>query len=311
MTNHELRHLAHQALRREPLRLIGLTALMAAPFFAAALWVALVLGLMLWNDLYVLYTDAAGAVRFGITHGLTYGQLIPYITGMSGGVFFVGIVSQGLLTGYVHCLLSSVRGEKPTVRMLLGRLDTCLKMLGLEVMVALKALLRMVPLMLTGMLIARLDPGGRSGLSQLAMVIAPLAAMIWLARMLLSHALVGCVFADAPEIRIRDAIARSRAAMKGQMWRYFGLHAPYWLAAGVVTSAASALIEMIPAAETVVSLAMAAVCALLALLGNLAGAAFYAQRCRPEEAAEEATEAVLLEEEKTAAGEAIPAEENE
>ena len=34
MTNHELRRLAHQALRREPLRLIGLTALMAAPFFA-------------------------------------------------------------------------------------------------------------------------------------------------------------------------------------------------------------------------------------------------------------------------------------
>lgn len=296
MTNHELRRQALEGLRRHPLRLIGLTALLAVPFILAALWVALVYGLMLFNDLFVLYTDAAGAVRLGVTHGLTYGMLIPYITGMSGGVFFVGIVSQGLLAGYMHCLLACVRGEKPTVRTLLGRLDTCLKMLGLEALAALKAFLRVIPLVLTGVLIDRFDPSASGGLSQLALVFVPLAVMIWLARLVFSHALAGYAIADTPEIRIRGAIARSKAAMKGRMWRYFGLHAPYLLVTWAVTAAAGALVSVMPASETAVSLMAAVLYAVPALLANQASAGFYEDQCRPAVAVKEV------------AGETVPAE---
>lgn len=288
MTNHEIRRLALQSLRRQPLRVIGLTALMAVPFFIAALWVALVMGLMLFNDLFVLYTDAAGMVRFGVTHGLTYGKLIPYITGMSGGVFFVGILYQGLLAGYLYCLMQCVRGEKPTVRMLLSRLDACLKVLALEVLMALKALVRVIPLLLTGMLIDLFDPSARGALSQLALVLVPLAVMIWLARLVFSHALAGFAIADAPEIRIRDAIARSKKMMQGHMWRYFGLHAPYLLAMWGVTAAAVALMGAAPATETAVSLAAMVLYGVLALLASLAGAGFYVEKCKPVEESEEA-----------------------
>ena len=273
MTNHEIRRLALQSLRRQPLRVIGLTALMAVPFFIAALWVALAMGLMLFNDLFVLYTDAAGMVRFGVTHGLTYGKLIPYITGMSGGVFFVGILYQGLLAGYLYCLMQCVRGEKPTVRMLLSRLDACLKVLALEALVALKALVRVIPLLLMGVLIDFFDPSARGALSQLALVLVPLAVMIWLARLVFSHALVGFAIADAPEIRIRDAIAQSKKMMQGHMWRYFGLHAPYILAMWGVTAA---------------SLLAWILYGVLALLASLAGAGFYVEKCKPVEESEEA-----------------------
>lgn len=287
MTNHEIRRLALKSLRRHPLRVIGLTALMAVPFFLAALWVALVMGLMLFNDLFVLYTDAAGMVRFGVTHGLTYGKLIPYITGMSGGVFFVGILYQGLLAGYLYFLMQCVRGEKPTVRMLLSRLDACLKVLALEVLVVLKALVRLIPLILTGMLINLFDPSASGALSQLALVFVPLTVMIWLARLILSHALAGYAMADAPEIRIRDAIARSKKMMQGHMWRYFGLHAPYLLATWGDTAAAVALMSAAPAMETAVSLAAMVLYGVLALLASLAGAGFYVEKCKPVEATEE------------------------
>lgn len=281
MTNHELRRRAWGVLRKHPLRLLGLTALLAVPFFLAALWVALVYGLMLWNDLFVLYTDAAGAVRLGVTHGLTYGMLIPYITGMSGGVFFVGIVSQGLLAGYMHCMIQFMRGEAPTVRTLLGRMDACLKMLGLEVLILFKALLRVVPFLLLLALVELMFPGAAAGtgLAQLVLIFAPIAHLVLLARLMLSHALAGHVIADQPEIRIRDAIARSKAAMQGRKWRYFGLHAPYLLIIWAVTAAATALMSAAPAAETAVSLQALVLYAIPALLANLAGTGAYEAWC--------------------------------
>ncbi len=289
MTNKEIRRRALMVLREKPLRLIGLTAMLALPFLAAALWVALVVGLMLFNDLFVLYTDASGAVRMGVTHGLTYGKLIPYITGMSGGVFFVGIVSQGLLTGYMHCMIQLMRGKKPTVRALFSRLDACLKMLGLQLLVLLKALLRVVPLMLLMRVAEMLLPGGVQNEGfLLLMTIAPLALIFWMARLIFSHMLAGYVIADQPEIRIRDSIARSKQAMQGGMWRFFALHAPYLLVTWGITAVAAVVISAAPAAETAISLLTLVLYAIPALLTGLAGAGFYVARCGAAETPEEA-----------------------
>lgn len=307
MTNRELRRRALEVLRKRPLRLLGLTALLAVPLLLAALWAGVVFGLVLFNDLFVLYTDAAGVVRLGVTHGLTYGMLIPYITGMSGGVFFVGIVSQGLLAGYMHCLIQLMRGEIPTVRTLLGRLDACLKMLGLEVLVVLKALLRMIPVLLLVQAAGELLPGGmESEAFHLALILAIMAMLVLLARLMLSHGLAGYVMADQPEIRIRDAIARSKAAMQGRMWRYFGLYAPYLLMLWGISAAAAALVSAMPAAETAVSLLATVLSVIPALLANLAGAGFYVERSRPVGAAEEV---VLTEDEAPAVDAAEESEE--
>jgi len=289
MTNKEIRCRALTVLREKHLRLIGLTAMLAMPFLAAALWVALVYGVMLFNDLFVLYIDASGAVRMGVTHGLTYGKLIPYITGMSGGVFFIGIVSQGLLTGYMHCMIQFMRGESPTVRALFGRLDACLKMLGLQLLVLMKALLRVVSMMLLLRGAEILLPGGVQNEGFLLLLtFVPMVLLVLLARLIFSHALAGYAVADQPEIRIRDAIARSKKAMQGGMWRFFALYTPYLLVTWGITAVAAVVISAAPAAETVISLLALVLYVIPALLAGLAGAGFYVARCGPAEVPGEA-----------------------
>lgn len=146
-------------------------------------------------------------------------QKWPFITLTSAITLIFGPV---LLLGYNHTLLKTLRKEEITVTTVLARLPLFFKAIGLNLMVALRLLLWMLPgaaLSLLGAFVLLFEPV--AGI--LLMVAAMVVMFVLMIRKMYSYRLSTYVMADEPETGINAAIRRSVEVMKGRRMELFGL----------------------------------------------------------------------------------------
>ena len=146
-------------------------------------------------------------------------QKWPFITLTSAITLIFGPV---LLLGYNHTLLKTLRREEITVTTVLARLPLFFKAIGLNLMVALRLLLWMLPgaaLSLLGAFVLLFEPV----VGVLLMVAAMVVMFVLMIRKMYSYRLSTYVMADVPESGINAAIRRSTEVMKGRRMELFGL----------------------------------------------------------------------------------------
>lgn len=140
----------------------------------------------------------------------------PLVLGLS---LMVLIASPVLTLGMINALLHVLRKKEFTAGIVLSRVKYLLKALGLELLIAWKLFVWMLPgvmLMSASLFLPRT-------LMTLTMIVGLAALVIMGVRAGYSYALSVFVLADEPETRIRDCIRRSRNVMQGRRMEMFSL----------------------------------------------------------------------------------------
>lgn len=146
-------------------------------------------------------------------------QKWPFITLTSVITMLFGPV---LTLGFNHTLLKTLRKEEIAVTTVLARLPLFFKAIGLNLMVALRLILWMLPgaaLSLLGAVALVFEPT----VGVLLMVAAMVTMFVLMIRAMYSYRLATYVMADEPETGINAAIRRSKEVMKGRRIELFGL----------------------------------------------------------------------------------------
>ena len=133
------------------------------------------------------------------------------------------VASPVLTMGLINALLHALRKQEFTPAIALSRVRYILKALGLELLVALKLILWMLPG--TALIIAALF------LPEKPMIVAMLAGLIAMIVMGVMasyrYALAVVVMADEPTLRIRECIRRSCGVMKRRKFELFSLEVSF------------------------------------------------------------------------------------
>ena len=140
------------------------------------------------------------------------------LTAAASGVAIGAMTALGLYGSDVQTL----RREEITVTTVLARLPLFFKAIGLNLMVALRLLLWMLPgaaLSLLGAFVLLFEPV----VGILLMVAAMVVMFVLMIRKMYSYRLSTYVMADVPESGINAAIRRSTEVMKGRRMELFGL----------------------------------------------------------------------------------------
>lgn len=128
--------------------------------------------------------------------------------------------------GFSHTLLKALRREEITYSTVLARLPLFFKAIGLDVMVALRVFLWMLPgwgVSLLGAVIMLYLPS----LGMLVMVAAVVLMFVLMIRAMYRYRLASYVLADAPQTGINAAIRRSKEIMKGRKMELFSLEVSF------------------------------------------------------------------------------------
>lgn len=128
--------------------------------------------------------------------------------------------------GFFHTLLKALRREEISYSTVLARLPLFFKAIGLDVMVALRVFLWMLPgwgVSLLGAVIMLYLPS----LGMLVMVAAVVLMFVLMIRAMYRYRLSSYVLADAPETGINAAIRRSKEIMKGRKMELFSLEVSF------------------------------------------------------------------------------------
>lgn len=136
------------------------------------------------------------------------------------------LVGPVLGLGFFHTLLKALRREEIAYSTVLARLPLFLKAIGLDVMVALRVFLWMLPgwgASLLGAVIMVYAPN----FGVLVMVAALVLMFAGMIRAMYRYRLASYVMADAPETGINAAIRRSKEIMKGRKMELFSLEVSF------------------------------------------------------------------------------------
>lgn len=128
--------------------------------------------------------------------------------------------------GFFHTLLKALRREEISYSTVLARLPLFFKAIGLDVMVALRVFLWMLPgwgVSLLGAVIMLYLPS----LGMLVMVAAVVLMFVLMIRAMYRYRLASYVLADAPQTGINAAIRRSKEIMKGRKMELFSLEVSF------------------------------------------------------------------------------------
>lgn len=131
----------------------------------------------------------------------------------------VMIASPVLMLGMINALLHALRGKEFTAGIALSRAKYILKALGLELLIAVKLFVWMLPGTLLMVLSLFLPPT----LTALVATVGFVATIVMGVRAGYSYSLSVFVLADEPQTRIRDCIRRSREVMQGRRMELFSL----------------------------------------------------------------------------------------
>ena len=151
-----------------------------------------------------------------------------FIASCAGSVV-AWLVAPVLSLGLTAYLLGLVRGTPGQISSVFSRVGVWYKAIGLNLLVAIKAVLWAVPglaLMYGGAyLIGSLATNWNTALSLLSMLLYAgyAAALIPMIMAMLRYAMANYVLADAPETTVRGCIARSKALMQGHKGQLFTL----------------------------------------------------------------------------------------
>ena len=127
-----------------------------------------------------------------------------------------------LTLGFDHTLLKTLRREEITVGTVLERLPLFLKAIGLNLMIALRILLWMLPGFALSMLGAVVMVFEQT-IGVLVMVAAMILMFVLMIRAMYRYRLATYVMADLPETGVNAAIRRSKEVMKGRKMELFSL----------------------------------------------------------------------------------------
>lgn len=136
------------------------------------------------------------------------------------------LLSPVLGLGFFHTLLKALRREEISYSTVLARLPLFFKAIGLDVMVALRVFLWMLPgwgVSLLGAVIMLYLPS----LGMLVMVAAVVLMFVLMIRAMYRYRLSSYVLADAPQTGINAAIRRSKEIMKGRKMELFSLEVSF------------------------------------------------------------------------------------
>ena len=128
--------------------------------------------------------------------------------------------------GFFHTLLKALRREEISYSTVLARLPLFFKAIGLDVMVALRVFLWMLPgwgVSLLGAVIMLYLPS----LGMLVMIAAVVLMFVLMIRAMYRYRLASYVLADAPQTGINAAIRRSKEIMKGRKMELFSLEVSF------------------------------------------------------------------------------------
>lgn len=140
----------------------------------------------------------------------------PIILGLS---LMVLLASPVLTLGLINALLHALRKQEFTVSIALSRLRIYPKALGLELLLALKYLLWMLP----GMVLMIASLWLPAEIAMLAMLLGMAAAIVPVIVAAYRYAMASFILADHPETRITDCIRRSKEIMKRRKLELFFL----------------------------------------------------------------------------------------
>lgn len=152
-----------------------------------------------------------------------FGEKWPFMALSSAITLLLGPV---LGLGFSHTLLKALRREEISYSTVLARLPLFFKAVGLDVMVALRVFLWMLPgwgVSLLGAVIMLYLPS----LGMLVMVAAVVLMFVLMIRAMYRYRLASYVLADAPQTGINAAIRRSKEIMKGRKMELFSLEVSF------------------------------------------------------------------------------------
>ena len=136
------------------------------------------------------------------------------------------LVNSGLTLGRHAQLIATGRGEKPRLLGGFSRIRHCFKAWRLELWVAIKVLLWLLPGFLVLLLGAEMQVYGHETLGNLLMT-AGFGLMIGLViPALCRYSLSTFILADEPDRGVRDCVNFSKGLMEGRKWQYFKLGVP-------------------------------------------------------------------------------------
>ena len=169
--------------------------------------------------------EAANAAMEQMTTGITafLKEKWPFMALTSAITLLLGPV---LGLGFSHTLLKALRREEITYSTVLARLPLFFKAIGLDVMVALRVFLWMLPgwaLSLLGAVIMVFE----ANIGVLVMIAAMGVMLAGMIRAMYRYRLASYVLADAPQTGINAAIRRSKEIMKGRKMELFSLEVSF------------------------------------------------------------------------------------
>lgn len=169
--------------------------------------------------------EAANAAMEQMTTGITafLKEKWPFMALTSAITLLLGPV---LGLGFFHTLLKALRREEISYSTVLARLPLFFKAIGLDVMVALRVFLWMLPgwgVSLLGAVIMVFE----ANIGILVMVAAVVLMFVLMIRAMYRYRLATYVMADAPETGINAAIRRSKEIMKGRKMELFSLEVSF------------------------------------------------------------------------------------
>ena len=137
-------------------------------------------------------------------------------------LLITAMVSQTLLLGSTAEYIRAGYGLTPQVRGIFSRMHSCLKALGLHLMICLKTILWMLP----GLTLIFADVTIMQGASSPFLVLTGIGLLFALTiPAILRYAMAVPILADAPDRGIRECITLSKGMMQGRKWQYFKLMA--------------------------------------------------------------------------------------
>lgn len=140
----------------------------------------------------------------------------PLVLGLS---LMVMIASPVLMLGMINAMLHALRKKEFTAGIALSRARYLFKALGLELLIAVKLFVWMLPGTLLMVLSLFLPPT----LTALVAIVGLVATIVMGVRAGYSYSLSVFVLADEPQTRVRDCIRRSREVMQGRRMEMFSL----------------------------------------------------------------------------------------
>lgn len=152
-----------------------------------------------------------------------FGEKWPFMALTSAITLLLGPV---LGLGFFHTLLKALRREEISYSTVLARLPLFFKAIGLDVMVALRVFLWMLPgwgVSLLGAVIMVFE----ANIGILVMIAAVVLMFVLMIRAMYRYRLATYVLADAPETGINAAIRRSKEIMKGRKMELFSLEVSF------------------------------------------------------------------------------------